>query len=922
MTQNLLEKIYDHSNNGLDIIFDVCPQAVDAVANKRKFRLRSSEHTPSACVYPPKDANDCWHVKDFGMGEGEGYFSPIDLYMWDRGYTQAQFAIAVQKLAEQYGVQDELKQGANKPEVIKRPALPCEIGKPVRVTYGDGFTAADLSVWGPCVKAEHLMELDWNTVATITRTSDGTTTIKKPTDTYPIYAQVCMYQDDDGNMQSFIKVYEPKNFNKSFRFSIIGHKPQHYLFGLAALRRKYEERGEVKLDEVVIVSGGSDAANCLSMGYQPVWLSSETETLQEADLKLLMKYAKRVVNIPDIDDTGMKAGRRLALSLPTIHTAWMTASDMHLLHDNRGRYRKDLKDYIQLNPHRAAMRRLISRAQCAQYWIERHDKDGNISYSISAARLNYYLALNGYYTLKDDAHKDPVYIHIDGIKVTRVMAKTITNFLFTQAQREGLDEALQNRLLRSHDLPTNSVSHLIECDNLDFNNSTPTSQRFYFRNGWVEVTGSDITRHPYSNLCDSYVWADNIVEHDYRNMPAMFTVDKNSEGQLVVAITENQPSKLFQFVINASRLYWRKVDEGHQSLTLQERNDENQCLLAKLVNIGYLLHGYKSESAAWATFCMDSTMGETEDECNGRSGKSFYLKALGQLLNTFSIEARVKSVVENRFLFDGVSEKTDLIIVDECHKALNFDYFFGRITGTFRGEAKGDHPFEIPFSKSPKFAFGTNYTIRKNDPSTMGRVWPQIFSDYYHEKTKQNDYLQTRKISDDFGCNLMGSEYPENDWQADIAFLMQCVKLYLSLPAAERKIMPPMQQVERRAERAAVGKDFEEWAEVYFAPDGGNLDREIKQDEMYANFSREITYRVSKNVFTKRLKAYCDYASHIHCLNPASITGKPKDGERILRRADGVLSYFYYVQSTEEYEAKLAERAQRGSESEEQVIIF
>lgn len=109
MTQNLLEKIYDHSNNGLDIIFDVCPQAVDAVANKRKFRLRSNEHTPSACVYPPTGNVAYWHVKDFGMGEGEGYFSPIDLYMWDRGYTQAQFAIAVQELAEQYGVQDELK---------------------------------------------------------------------------------------------------------------------------------------------------------------------------------------------------------------------------------------------------------------------------------------------------------------------------------------------------------------------------------------------------------------------------------------------------------------------------------------------------------------------------------------------------------------------------------------------------------------------------------------------------------------------------------------------------------------------------------------------------------------------------------------------------------------------------------------------
>ena len=511
---------------------------------------------------------------------------------------------------------------------------------------------------------------------------------------------------------------------------------------------------------------------------------------------------------------------------------------------------------------------------------------------------------------------------MNGIRVNRVVAKTITGFLIAQAQREGLDEALQNKLLRCRDLPTNQVSHLTERDDLDFTKATATSQRFFFRNGWVEVTSEGITRHPYSSLCDSYVWEDSIVNHDYRDMAAMFEVSKDESSNLQVTVADHQPSKLFQFVINASRLYWRKADEHKQALSDEERSEENRCLLAKLVNIGYLLHSYKSESAAWATLCLDSTMGENEDECNGRSGKSFYLKALGQLLKTFCIEARVQSIVDNRFLFDGVTEDTDLIIVDECHKALNFDFFFGRITGTFRGEAKGDHPFEIPFSKSPKFAFGTNYTLRKSDPSTMGRVWPQIFSDYYHEKTKQNDYLETRKISDDFGCNLMGSEYPEHDWQADIAFLLQCVRLYLSLPAAERKVMPPMEQVERRAERATVGKDFEEWAEIYFAPENGNLDREIKQDEIFNNFSREVAYRISKNKLTKRLRAYCDYAEHIHCLNPAFITGKPKDGERIMRRADGVLTYFYYVQSVKDYERRLEEPEKKSSEPEEQVIIF
>ena len=137
---DLLQKVYDHSNNGLDIIIGVCPEAADAVAHKRNFRLRTGERTPSAHLYPPKDSGDCWRVKDFGMGEGEGLFSPIDLYMWDRGYTQAQFALAVQELAEQYGVQDELKAGVNKPVIAKRDALPCELVKPVSVTYNDHST--------------------------------------------------------------------------------------------------------------------------------------------------------------------------------------------------------------------------------------------------------------------------------------------------------------------------------------------------------------------------------------------------------------------------------------------------------------------------------------------------------------------------------------------------------------------------------------------------------------------------------------------------------------------------------------------------------------------------------------------------------------------------------------------------------------
>lgn len=144
----------------------------------------------------------------------------------------------------------------------------------------------------------------------------------------------------------------------------------------------------------------------------------------------------------------------------------------------------------------------------------------------------------------------------------------------------------------------------------------------------------------------------------------------------------------------------------------------------------------------------------------------------------------------------------------------------------------------------------------------------------------------------------MGMEYPEADWQADIAFLLQCLQFYLSLPVGERRIMPPMQRIERREQLADIGKDFRQWADEYFAEDGGNLDRELRQDEVLNSFNGEATYKLAKRKFTMKLKEYCSFAAHIQCLNPASVTGCDKDGERYRKHVgDNEELYYYYVQS-------------------------
>lgn len=902
---DLLQRVYDATRGGLDIITDLLPAVDDAVINlKKAFRFRPDERTPSAHLYPPDKKRPYWHVKDFGMGEGGGFFSPIALYMWDRGYGQDKFRMALEELAERYGVQEVLTSSTNKPDIEQRAARPDEIGAMPRITLFESLGGIDLSCWGANVRQEHLETYGWKGVSEVAITYGDKVIVRKPTPTYPIFAQQCDYVDEQGQPQVFYKVYEPRNPDKAHRFLITGKKPQSYIFGLQAVRQRFQEQGEEKLPVLLLVSGGSDAVTALSYGYPSVWLDSETKGLSDFDYNVLMKYTKWLVNIPDVDTTGIKAGQQLALTHLGIHTAWLTQSDMGGLHDNRGRQCKDLRDYCRLNPSKKAMDTLVNRAVKAKFWSTHENKQGQKEYTLSLTSLNYFLEQNGFFTLKDETRREPVYIRINGIIVEHITAKTIVGFLKSWMEQQGLPKALQDKVLRSRDLPTNNISTLRERDDLDFSRATATSQRFYFRNCWVVVTAEKVVVHRYSEFDGHYVWQDSIIQHDYRPMPDMFTVTTDEEGRYNVDIAQDvELSNLLKFQINTSRLYWRKQDEDGLELTDDETAEQNLSLASKLANYGYLLSGYKSESEAWATICMDSTMAENVDECNGRSGKSFYVNAAATMAKTFKIDAGTTSFRDPRFIFDGVTEDTSLVFIDECPLKFNYNFIYGMVSGDFRVEEKNRHSFVIPFAQSPKFVLATNFTLSRHDPSTEGRIWPLPFSDYYHVQTPKNDYRESRSIRDDFGKNLMGTEYDEHDWQLDLAFMTQCVRFYLSLKSGQRRIMPPLSRIERREQMAAVGKDFRQWADDFFSEDSGHLDCELKAEQVLNDFNQETKFGWSPKNITQHLNTYCQFAEHIHCLNPVTITHKERDGERWIKRDENnQQKAYYYVQSVKAFE--------------------
>ena len=85
---------------------------------------------------------------------------------------------------------------------------------------------------------------------------------------------------------------------------------------------------------------------------------------------------------------------------------------------------------------------------------------------------------------------------------------------------------------------------------------------FFFPGCSMEVSGTGIKEHPANgSTLSHYVWEENVLKHKVRLMEDMFTISrkKDIEGNDVFDIRINAvPSNFFGYVINSSRVYWRK----------------------------------------------------------------------------------------------------------------------------------------------------------------------------------------------------------------------------------------------------------------------------------------------------------------------------------------------------------------------------
>ena len=91
---------------------------------------------------------------------------------------------------------------------------------------------------------------------------------------------------------------------------------------------------------------------------------------------------------------------------------------------------------------------------------------------------------------------------------------------------------------------------------------------------------------------------------------------------------------------------------------------------------------------------MDGKLSEI-GESNGGTGKSIYGFAIEKVIPQFYVDATRKDVTEDKFIWDGLTEKADSVFVDDVRTNFDFKIFLASSTSS---SLQRDFPISFPFA--------------------------------------------------------------------------------------------------------------------------------------------------------------------------------------------------------------------------------
>jgi hypothetical protein len=426
------------------------------------------------------------------------------------------------------------------------------------------------------------------------------------------------------------------------------------------------------------------------------------------------------------------------------------------------------------------------------------DTDKNGKLSLNDYKFKLFLENRGFYKVQLN-DKEFTFVKVYNNIINEVNEIHIKDFVLNHVVE--VDMNVYNFFAKSTAKFSESYLNQLATKDLAMVRDDDKNSFLFFKNGVLKVTEEKTELLEYINI-GGFVWQKNIIPHNFT-----FT---------------NESTDFETFINNVSN------------------NDEKRKLIVE-TSIGYLLNNFKKQDEGLAIIFYDETL---NDNPSGRTGKTLISKALQNCRKLVTLNGKEFNN-KGQFPYQTINLDDNIICFDDMERSFKFETLFSIITGNLVLNKKNLQPIEIPFERSPKILFTSNYILSGvGDSHDARKVEIELF----------RHYSKTYKPIDEFG-KLFFSDWDLKEWNCFFSYMIGNIQKYFK----HGLIYSELKTGKTKKLIANTCEDFYDFCENEFLWRSNHFytTKEIMQS--YADGVREMPRTMNISWFGRWLGMYFDY---------------------------------------------------------------
>lgn len=371
----------------------------------------------------------------------------------------------------------------------------------------------------------------------------------------------------------------------------------------------------------------------------------------------------------------------------------------------------------------------------------------------------------------DPAENDCRLVRVDNNIIEESSTEKIKKATFEHIRNIAVDEAeeVANIILKKHNLFNDSFLEFLPRLIPNFLEDTKDAAYFTFENKIIKVTKDEVIEESYGN----------IGKHIWKSHKDSFNIELHDPNSLETRISGPYSDVFPRFLYLIS-------------------GQDMDRFLAVCTIIGYLIHKYKDPAIPVAIILAEET---DNDAKGGGTGKGIFATAVGKMIQAETIDGK-NFKLDKSFAFQRIGLDTKLIIVQDVRAKVDFEGYYSMLTEGITVEKKGQPEVFIPFKRSPKFIFTTNYSIPDTGNHAQRRQRVVPFSDYFSPTYTPMDEFKEQLFED----------WDRGKWLAFYNFMFDCCGYYLKHGLVN---IPVTDSMRLKSLKTAYGNEFKDWFDKY-----------------------------------------------------------------------------------------------------------